>query len=200
MDKIPRMSRVERRQLVRLGRRSGDPATAVRFHVIARLGRGERSPEVAEGLEIARSTVVRTAASYRNRWGRRPVGSAMAQRDAESRRPFPYPCCGASSVARRRTSDGCGPRGRANCCVCRCVVRAGRALRSAPWVAPSRTLAHGWGFQKPHRSLSWPPDAREAVLRQIRARGACERSEEPVLYSERRSTSTSTRRSGVTGC
>src|SRR6185295_9237856 len=61
MDIVPRMSRSERRDLLRLGRKSGDLATALRFHIIARLGLGKTSPEVAEELDIARSTVVRTA-------------------------------------------------------------------------------------------------------------------------------------------
>ena len=36
MTKIPRMNRVVRRHLVQLGRRSGDPATALRFHAVSR--------------------------------------------------------------------------------------------------------------------------------------------------------------------
>jgi hypothetical protein len=40
--KIPRMSRLMRRHLIQLGRRTGDPATAIRFLVVARLGLGHR--------------------------------------------------------------------------------------------------------------------------------------------------------------
>jgi transposase len=55
------MSRVERRQLVRQGRRSGDPYTALRFQAVASLGAGSSSPQVAAALEIARSTVIGAA-------------------------------------------------------------------------------------------------------------------------------------------
>src|SRR5512133_2106938 len=61
MDIVPRLSRILRRHLLRLGRESGDPATALRFHAAARLGLGKTSSEVAEELDLARSTVVRTA-------------------------------------------------------------------------------------------------------------------------------------------
>ncbi len=55
------MPRELRRQLVRFGRRTGDPDTAVRFHIVACLGRGDSSPQVEKALDVARSTVVRTA-------------------------------------------------------------------------------------------------------------------------------------------
>jgi len=59
--KIARMSRPERRQLIRLGRRSGDPYTALRFQAVARLGLGRSTTEVAAELDVATSTVVRAA-------------------------------------------------------------------------------------------------------------------------------------------
>jgi Winged helix-turn helix len=59
--KIPRMSRVERRRLIGMGRRSGDPYTALRFQAIARLAIGGSSPQVACELDVAVSTVVRAA-------------------------------------------------------------------------------------------------------------------------------------------
>ena len=59
--KVPRMSRAERRQLIRLGRRSDDPYTALRFQAVARLGTGSSTPQVAAELDIATSTVVGAA-------------------------------------------------------------------------------------------------------------------------------------------
>lgn len=53
-----------RRHLIRLGRKSGDPATALRFQVVAMLGLGKSSTEVAKTLEVAPSTVVRTAHTF----------------------------------------------------------------------------------------------------------------------------------------
>jgi transposase len=55
------MGRVERRQLIRVGRRSGDVHTALRFQAVARLAAGETTPRVAAALDLATSTVVRAA-------------------------------------------------------------------------------------------------------------------------------------------
>ena len=44
--------------------RSGDPATALRVLIIAGLGLRKTSPEVTDELDVARSTVVRTAHRY----------------------------------------------------------------------------------------------------------------------------------------
>lgn len=54
-------NRPERRDLLQRARKSGDPATALRFLIGARLGLRKTSSEVASDLEVARSTVVRTA-------------------------------------------------------------------------------------------------------------------------------------------
>jgi hypothetical protein len=40
------------------------PQTAVRFHIVSRVGAGLRSPRVAEECGVARSTVVRAAHSF----------------------------------------------------------------------------------------------------------------------------------------
>ena len=58
------MGRAMRRHLIRVGRRSGDAATALRFHIVSRLGLGRSSPQVAADLDVACSTVVRTAARF----------------------------------------------------------------------------------------------------------------------------------------
>jgi transposase len=59
--KVPRMSRAERRLLIRLGRRSGDAYTALRFQAVARLGMARSTTQVASELDVARSTVVGAA-------------------------------------------------------------------------------------------------------------------------------------------
>jgi hypothetical protein len=66
--KIPRMSRVERRQLIRQGRRSGDPYTALRFQAVATLAAGRSTPQVATELDVATSTVVRAADRFVWAW------------------------------------------------------------------------------------------------------------------------------------
>jgi len=55
------MGRVERRQLIRLGRKSGDAYTALRFQAVARLAKGRTTPQVAAELDLATSTLVRAA-------------------------------------------------------------------------------------------------------------------------------------------
>jgi hypothetical protein len=61
MLNVPRMTRVERRLLVKLGRKIGDPATALRSLAVARLAAGKTSPHVSEELDLARSCVVAIA-------------------------------------------------------------------------------------------------------------------------------------------
>jgi transposase len=58
------MSRSRRRYLVRLGREIGDPATALRFQAVAKLGAGWGSTSVAIALDVAVSTVVGAAHRY----------------------------------------------------------------------------------------------------------------------------------------
>ncbi len=64
VGKIPRMSRCARRKLLAEGRRSRDPATALRFAVVANLARGDSAQRVAEALNVAPSTVHRTRRAY----------------------------------------------------------------------------------------------------------------------------------------
>ena len=177
------MSRNERRALVRVGRRSGDPDTAVRFLVIARLARGERSPAVAEALDIARSTVVRTAASFaeegidglfdkRRHNGTPKVDDAFRTRVATLLRGTPEDFGWARTTWTRELlclqmrregwpSVAVGTMGRA-------LARLGARL----------------GVPKPVVLCPWPRDAREAVLREIRALESRASVDEPVLYSD----------------
>lgn len=63
---IPQLSRPQRRELIRLGRKSRDPDTAVRFRAIAQLAApaGPSKSAVARGLGIATSTVVSASRRY----------------------------------------------------------------------------------------------------------------------------------------
>jgi hypothetical protein len=69
MDIVHRTGRPERSDLLQRGRKSGDLATALRFLIVARLGLCKTSSEVADELDVARSTVVRTAGLYDKRRG-----------------------------------------------------------------------------------------------------------------------------------
>ncbi len=64
MLSVPRMNRSRRRYLVRLGRESGDPATALRFQAIAKVAAGWGATAAALALDIAISTVVGAAKRY----------------------------------------------------------------------------------------------------------------------------------------
>jgi transcriptional regulator with XRE-family HTH domain len=63
--KIPQLFHSEREELIQNGRSSGDPATAMRFLIIAKLGGGALPADVARALLVAPSTVSRTANNYR---------------------------------------------------------------------------------------------------------------------------------------
>jgi len=66
--KIPQLSPLGREEFIQRGRRSGDPATAMRFLIIAKLSDGELPADVARALLVAPSTISRTAKNYRH-WG-----------------------------------------------------------------------------------------------------------------------------------
>ena len=183
MDKIPRMSRLARRELVRIGRRSGDPETAVRFHVIARLARGERSPEVAEALDVARSTVVRTAASF----AKHGVEGLFDKRRYNGAPKVDGPFRTRVAALLRATPEDFGwPRPTWT----RELLSLQMRREGWPIVAVctmGRALAHigaRLGVPKPIVLCPWPRDAREAVLRRIRALEARASADEPVLYSD----------------
>jgi transposase len=66
MDTIPRLSRARRRELINLGRKSKDPATCLRFLMVARLAGPERPSrgQIARDLDCAISAVVKAARRY----------------------------------------------------------------------------------------------------------------------------------------
>jgi transposase len=64
MTTIPRMTWLARRALIRAGRKSGDPQTALRFLAIARLALGRSRRQVADDLDLAPSTVSTAARRF----------------------------------------------------------------------------------------------------------------------------------------
>ena len=183
MNKIPRMFRNPRRQLIRLGRKSGDPATALRFHAVARLALGESGPCVARALDIARSTVVRAAqrfatggvpALYDRRSGNGRVkanakfDARLAQLLRRSPQDFGWmrPTWTRELLCLQMQRED-RPRV-AVCTLGRALVRVGARL----------------GLPKPIVLCPWPRDRRLhrlAELRRLEGR-AC--AEEPVVYSD----------------
>jgi transposase len=177
------MSRPLRRQLIKIGRRSGDPETAMRFHVVARLSLGHRSPRVASDLDIARSTVVKVAERFVNEGvdglfdrrrnnGHAKVDVAFRRRVAELLLRSP------EDVGWRRPSWTrellclqMKKEGFASVAVC----TMGRALAS---------IGARLGMPKPIVLCPWPRDARERVLAEIRRLESRASAEQPVLYSD----------------
>ena len=181
--KVPRMSRVERRQLIRLGRRSGDPYTALRFQAVARLGTGSSTPQVAAELDIATSTVVGAADRF------------LAD--------------GVDGLYDRRRGNGAR---KADERFDRVLVRLlGRTPQDFGWQRPTWTrellclqmklegfpavavctmgralsrVGARLGTPKPIVLCPWPRDRRLRVLAAIRRLEARASAEEPVLYSD----------------
>jgi hypothetical protein len=98
MDIVPRMGRNYRRNLLRLGRESGNPATALRFHAAARIGLGKSSSELAEELGPRAFDGGANGASLRGGGKRRSLRQASLQRQTQGRRRLPVPPRLASSA------------------------------------------------------------------------------------------------------
>ena len=181
--KVPRMSRVERRSLIQLGRRSGDPHTALRFQAVARRAAGRSSVQVANELDVARSTVVSAA----DRFVRDGVDGLYDRRRSNGRRktddcfdrvlvrvlqrtPDAYgwgrPTWTRELLCQQMRLEGFAPV--AVCTMGRALCRIGARL----------------GRPKPVVLCPWPRDRRTRVLAQIRRLESRASAEEPVLYGD----------------
>jgi transposase len=177
------MSRAMRRSLIQLGRRSGDPDTARRFHAVARLGLGRSSVEVALDLDMARSTVVIAARRYADEgiWGlydkRRDNGTTKADEGFRRR------------VARllERTPEHFGWRRPTWTRELLCLQMAQEGRERVAVCTMGRVLAHigaRLGVPKPVVLCPWPRAARQRRLTQLRRLEAGASTREPVLYSD----------------
>lgn len=183
MDSVPRMGRVERRLLLGLGRKSGDPATALRFQIVARLGLGKTSPEVADELDVARSTVVRTA----HRFDQQGAAGLYDQRRYNGKpkvdNGFRRRIVG---LLRRTPLDfGWNRPTWTRELLCLQMKREGWPVVSV--CTMGRALAQigaRLGMPKPIVLCPWKRDARERRLAQLRALEEGASAEEPVLYAD----------------
>lgn len=183
MDKIPRMSRLTRRHLIRLGRRSGEPQTAVRFHIVSRLGLGRSSPQVAEEVDVARSTVVRAAAHFvaegvAGLYDKRR-GNGAAKVDDAFRR--------ALATLLRHTPEDFGWMRPTWTRELLCLQMRRDGWPGVAVCTMGRALAHvgaRLGMPKPIVLCPWPRDARKRVLAGIRRLEERASADEPVLYSD----------------
>lgn len=175
------MGRIERRQLIRLGRESGDAYTALRFQAVARLATGRSTRQVARDLDVVPSTVVGAArrfvaggidALYDQRrsngarktdeWFDRALARLLARtpQDYGWQRP---------TWTRELLCQQMKLQGFAQVAVCtlgRALARIGARL----------------GVPKPIVLCPWPRDERLRVLAAIRRLEARASPAEPVLY------------------
>ena len=120
---VPELRREKRRELIRVGRKSGDPDTANRFAAVAKLAGPDRPSraKVARELMVAVSTVVNAARRYivggvellydqRVHNGR---GRKIDDRFSSDHLSW-QPC-----MRRRPIGAGSARRGRASCCAWR---------------------------------------------------------------------------------
>ena len=183
MERIPRMSRPVRRQLIIIGRRTGDPATAIRFLIVARLGLGHRSPRVATDLDVARSTVVKSAERFvtegiEGLFDRRR-NNGHAKVDVLFRRRV--------AQLLLATPEDFGWRRPTWTRELLCMQMKREGFTAVAVCTMGRTLASigaRLGMPKPIVLCPWPRDARERVLAEIRRLESRASSEEPVLYSD----------------
>jgi transposase len=180
---VPRMDRAERRLLMRIVRKAGDFATAMRFYAVALLGQGMSSPRIAEILAIAVSTVVRAGHAYvaegvaglydkRRRNGRAKADGAFHARVAELLRRTPEDFGWKRPTWTREL-------------LCLQACREGRATVTVSTMG--RVLARlsaRLGMPKPIVLCPWKRDARLARLAEIRALEEHATAVEPVLYSD----------------
>ena len=177
------MARAERRRLIRLGRKSGDPATALRFQAVAALGAGRTGVEVAQALSIARSTVTTSARRFvdegvdglydrRRQNGGVKVDPSFRRRVSKLllRTPEDFgwsrPTWTRELLCLEMTREGWPPV--AVCTMGRVLAGIGARL----------------GTPKPIVLCPWPRDARERRLAKIRALEARASAAEPVLYED----------------
>src|SRR6202789_1455601 len=183
VDSVPRMSRVERHLMVRLGRKSGDLATALRFHAVALLGAGKSSTKVAEVLDISPSTVVRTA----HRFAEEGVEGLYDKRRCNGKRKADGAFRARVAELLQRTPQHFGWKRPTWTRELLCLQMK-RESRSAIDVSTmGRVLARigaRLGMPKPVVLCPWKRDARLARLAEIRALEKRASAAEPVLYSD----------------
>jgi transposase len=183
VDIVPRIGRVERRLLLRLGRESGDPATALRFHIVARLGLGKTSPEVEHELDIARSTVVTTA----HRFAKEGVAGLYDKRRHNGKPKVDDGFRRRVAALLRRTPEDFGWRRPTWTRELLCLQMKKEGRPAVAVCTMGRVLARigaRLGMPKPVVLCPWKRDARETRLAEIRALEARASEREPVLHGD----------------
>ncbi len=181
MKNIPRMSRPTRRQLISAGRRTKDPATALRFHAVAEMAAGRSRNEVARKLTLAVSTVATIAKRYLERGvaglfdqrrhnGHRKVDGAFLKELREVLRTTPDTLGWQRSTwSRELLCKEMARRGHSHVAVC----TMGRALRD---------LGARLGRAKPIVLCPWPAKRRKRRLKRLENLANACSADEPVYF------------------
>jgi transposase len=183
MERVPRLSRRKRRSLVRAGRRTGDPATAIRFLIVAQLGGGRGVVEVARMLHVAVSTVSKTAARYLESGVEALVDRRRSNGAAKADEPFRRQVV---ELLRQSPPDHGWERPTwTRELLCMQMARDGAPRVSV--CTMGRVLAAigaRLGVPKPIVLCPWSRDDRVRVLAKIRRLEASACGSEPVYYSD----------------
>lgn len=183
MDKVPRMSRIERRILIRLGRRSGDPDTAMRFLTVSHLAAGRSGRQVAHDLDIARSTVGRTA----HRFVSDGVDGLFDQRRFNGATKADDGFCRRVAGLLHRSPDHFGWMRPTWTRELLCLQIQREGWPTVAVCTMGRVLAQlgaRLGCPKPVVLCPWPRDARLLRLAELRGLERCATPDEPVLYGD----------------
>ena len=183
MPSVPRMPRSKRRQLIREGRQSGDPATATRFTIVAKLAAGQRQAEVARALEVAPATASRVAAAFREHGldGLRD----RRQDNGATKVDEKFLVALAETLVGVPTDTGWQRPTWTRELLCKELERRGFVAVSLSTMGRALArLGARLGTPKPIVLCPWKSDAREARLAQIRKLERRASPEEPVLYAD----------------
>ena len=180
---VPLMSRAERRRLIRLGRKSREPYTALRFQAVARLAAGRTSPQVAAELDIACSTVVSAA----HRFVAEGVAGLYDRRRDNGNRKADHRFDGALVRLLRRSPPDFGWQRPTWTRELLCRQMQAEGFPTVAVCTMGRALSRigaRLGSARPTVLCPWPRERRERVLAAIRELEAGATADEPVLYSD----------------
>ena len=183
MRKIARLGRVDRRILIKVGRRSGDPATALRFQAVARLAAGSSTVKVARELDLAVSTVAGAA----KRFARDGQYGLYDQRRFNGKTKADHRFRKRVVALLSSTPDQFRWRRPTWTRELLCLQMRSEGFPAVAVCTMGRVLA--WlgarlGTPKPIVLCPWPRDARLRRISQIRALEARASAKEPVLYED----------------
>ena len=181
MAMIQRMCRSERRRIARLGHKERKPAIALRYFIVAALGRGDSSPSVERMFEVARSTVVDVAKRFR-------TGGLAALRDRrEGNGARKVDACFERALVRllQRSPEDFGwfrPTWTRELLAKQLVAEGHREVSVTTLGRALASVGARLGTPKPIVLCPWPRAQRVQRLAEIRALEQHATISEPVLY------------------